>query len=82
MIVLNIWDTKEVDKIFEVLAKYEISKNAIEKCLTVIVKGKAKEIGDILELLADVGVSKNGMEKCLSIISEGKLKEIEEILVI
>ena len=53
----------EIEKIFEVLEKHQISKETIEKCLTVLAKGKASEIEKMFEVLDKYHISKENIEK-------------------
>ena len=70
---------ENIKQILEVLNKYEISKEAIENCLSVLAQGKASEIEKIFKVLDENGIEKETIEKCLSVLAKGKASEIEKI---
>ena len=61
------------------LETHQISKETIEKCLTVLARGKANEIEKIFEVLEKHQISKETIEKCLYVLAQGKANEIEKI---
>ena len=70
---------QNIKQILEVLNKYEISKEAIENCLSVLARGKASEIEKIFKVLNENGIGKETVENCLSVLAQGKASEIEKI---
>ena len=54
---------ENIKQILEVLNKYEISKEAIEKCLSVLAIGKANEIEKIFEILNKNSIENSIVEK-------------------
>ena len=78
--LLNVGQEQNIKGILKVLKKYDISKQAVIKCLSVLAMGKASEIERILDVLEKNGIGKATIEKCLSVVALGKASEIEKIL--
>ena len=70
---------KEIEDIFKVLNDNKISKEAIERCLSVLALGKAKEIEKIFKVLKDNGISKDIIHNNLGFLLLNSLQEIQTI---
>ena len=74
----------KIDIILQILLDdtYDISRKAIEKCLTVLALGKVEEIKRIFKVLKNHAIDKETIEKCLSVLARGKADEIEKIFIV
>ena len=72
---------KKIDTTLKILLddEYNISRKAIEGCLTVLAHGKADEIEKIFIVLDEHQISKETIEGCLIVLAQGKADEIEKI---
>ncbi len=68
-----------MEKTFKTLARYGISKEIIEGCLTVLARGKSDEIERIFKVLDEHKISKTSIENCLTVLANGNADEIENI---
>lgn len=79
MIVLALGKASEIEEVFNVLDKHEIPKEAVEKCLSVLVNRKASEIEENLNVLDKHKMPKEIVQNYLYVLKNRKSTEMEEI---
>ena len=72
-------DLIKIEKILNVLEDHQISKETIEKCLTVLAKGKASEIEKMFEVLDKYHISKENIEKNFGNIFSKSINKFDAI---
>ena len=77
--LLKIGNEDEIKNILKVLEEHQISKEKIEKCLTVLAYGKAKEIEEIFKILDKNEIIPKNIEENYGVIFIKTKNEIEEV---
>ena len=75
---LTFYDVSEMEKAYELLEKYQISRNEEMLSINIITDGSVKQLADILTLLNNAGISLSGFAQKLPTLEDVFLKLVGE----